>query len=230
MKKISLRNFKIIYFIMATLLCLAVAYKFSRSFSFPDANWNLTKGDKTEIKPGYPIGQVFSADRSNLVKIRILFGKSNLKDGGEIKLNLGDEDCENPIRKDSFNRKDMQPDGYYDFVFPKIEDSRDKTYCLLIDFKPEKTIYKSFYAFMSSNLSPGAKFISIPGTGEKNEGQSLSMRPAYKNDNLWQDIEELNKRISQYKPWYFKHYYLNLVEVLFLLLSVLVIVSLVFVL
>ncbi len=230
MKKFSLQNFKIIYFALAALLLFAVVYKFSRSFSFPDTSWSLTKDDKIEINPGHPIRQVFIAGRNNLVKIRILFGKSYLKDGGEIRLSLNGENCENPIRQDSFNRKDMQPDGYYDFVFPEIEDSKNKNYCLSIDFDPGKPAYKSFYTFTSSEFSPRAKFISIPGTGEKIESQSLSMRPAYKDDNLWQDIKELNKRISQYKPWYFKHYYLYLAEALFILLSVLAVVSLVFIL
>lgn len=230
MKKITPHIFKIVYFILAVLLVFLVFYKFSGKFSFPDTGWSLNKGEKIEIKPDYPIEQVFNASRSNLSKIRILFGKSNLKDGGEIKLILSSENCENPIRQDFFNRKDMQPDGYYDFVFPKIEDSKDKIYCLSIDFEPEKLVYKSFYSFTSDELSPGAKFIFVSGTGEKIEDRSLSMRPAYKNNRLWQDVEELNKRISQYKPWYFKHYYLYLVETFFILLSFLVIVSLVFIL
>jgi len=48
----------------------------------------------------------------------------------------------------------------------------------------------------------------------------LSMRPAYENDNWKQDISELSQRISQYKPWFLKHFYLDAIAILFIVLSV----------
>jgi len=57
-------------------------------------------------------------------------------------------------------------------------------------------------------------------------GKSLAMRPAYLNHYFWQDIQELNQRISQYKPWFLKHYFLDFIGLGFLSLSLLLLLTL----
>jgi len=69
------------------------------------------------------------------------------------------------------------------------------------------------------------KFLSVNGEEKKN--QSLAMRPAYRNENIFQDFIELNQRISQYKPFFLKHYFLWFIIIGFIILSLTLIVMLV---
>lgn len=220
---------KIYFFVLVGVLLFFVFFKFFKSLTFADTSWILEKGEKIGIMPGESFSQVFHVDRDGLSKIRILFGKSYLKSGGEIKISLKDENCEGVIREKTIARRKIQSDGYYDFTFPKLKDSSDKNYCLTIGFFSEKNISKKLFVFLSKNVSPQSIYAVIPKS-EKNqervEKQSLAMRPAYKNANLWQDLSELNQRISQYKPWYFKHYYLSAVILVFLVLGFLLLILL----
>ena len=90
----------------------------------------------------------------------------------------------------------------YEFRFPRIVDSKNKSYCLIATFKPKKS---------------SAKSIRIFTMGDE-ENQPLSIRPVYKNNNIFADLNELNRRISQYKPWFLKHYFLYSIIILFLAL------------
>ena len=84
----------------------------------------------------------------------------------------------------------------------------------------------------------GLRLFSMPATsfqfGLKNtttaetfENKTLSVRGVYVNDNLGQDLRELSQRISQYKPWFLKHYFLEAIAILFMVLSVGLIVILI---
>jgi hypothetical protein len=66
--------------------------------------------------------------------------------------------------------------------------------------------------------NPQATYVQF--FSQKNDPSMLSMRPAYENDNWKQDISELSQRISQYKPWFLKHFYLDAIAILFIVLSV----------
>ena len=56
-------------------------------------------------------------------------------------------------------------------------------------------------------------------TGVPRNDQSLSMRTVYRNATLWQDLGELNDRISQYKPWFLKDFFIGTIATLFVILS-----------
>jgi hypothetical protein len=216
---------KFVLLILALVFLALAGIKFLRGFSFPDVNWSLSRKNKIKIESGTFVSQVFTASRNNLTKVRILFGKSNLKDGGEIKLAIKDESCNSVLRKTTFQRGEMQPDGYYDFIFPPLKDSGGKTYCLEVYFNSKKINYKSFYVFISNHGSPGGGYLVNSRIGERNENQSLSMRPAYRNDNRWQDIIELDQRISQYKPWFLKHVYLYIIAFLCVFLIFFIVIA-----
>jgi hypothetical protein len=170
-------------------------------------------GEKIKIKSGQLIKQEFKAERNNLSRIRILFGRSYNKDAGKINLKLTDGICENVIRKKSFERSAIQSEGYYDFRFSKIIDSNDKNFCLIIEFKPQKEKYKELNIFLSSDpISENKLMID----GETKNG-ALAMRPAYQTEGFWNNISELNQRISQFKPWFLKNIYLYTVFFVFIL-------------
>lgn len=207
--------------VLAATLLFLVIYNFQKSLSFPDTNWTLLQDGKIEINPGKPVIQKFKASRNSLAKIRIFFTKSYNKDGGEIGLKLADETCQNILRVKSFDRNSLAG-GYYDFKFSKINDSKDKAFCLSIDFDPQKEKFKKFSAIVSNNAPPESQLLTA--TGEELKNQSLSMRPAYKNKNIFGDISELNQRISQYKPWFLKHFFLYAVSLLFLAATFIIVI------
>jgi len=47
----------------------------------------------------------------------------------------------------------------------------------------------------------------------------IVFRPGYKNGSIWRNWQELNQRISQYKPWFLKGIYLDAIFVLMVGLS-----------
>lgn len=212
------RFWKIIFSISVALLFSLVFAGLVDRWAFPDTSWDLSgNGEKVEIKPGYPVMQKFEAGRNNLSRIRILFGKSYNKDGGIISLKLTDENCKNILSEESFERSSIQSEGYYDFNFSRISDSKNNSFCLVIDFEPEKEKYKKLNVFVSDNLVSGGQ---LRNGKEEIENRSLEMRPAYRGDSFWENVEELNQRISQYKPEFLKGNYLYFISFLFIVLSV----------
>jgi hypothetical protein len=193
-----------------------VFYKLSGLWSFSDPNWPLGKDEKVKIKNGTQIVQKFTADRNGLARIEVLFGSSNLDQGATLTMKIYDETCSGLIRESSFFSPSIGSDNTEDFVFSKIPDSKNKTFCLNLSFSPVINS-KSTTVFAVSNSMSQNKSLMIDG--QNFSGQSLSMRPAYKNNNLWGDLTELNQRISQYKPWFLKHYYLAAVALSFIILS-----------
>lgn len=211
------KYWKIIISALAAVLFLLVLIGFVSRWGFPDTNWDLSgNGEKIEVSKGNKIIQKFKAGRDNLSRIRILFGRSYNKDGGEINLRIFDENCENLIREKSFERSSIQSEGYYDFKFSKIADSKDNNFCLAIDFKPEKEKYKKLNVFLGSNSVSESQLLI---NDQEIKNSALAMRPAYQSDSFWGNVEELNQRISQYKPWFLKNIYLYAVFFLFILLT-----------
>lgn len=187
--------------------------------SFPDINI-VRKDEKIKLYPYYPLAQKFTATRNNLAKIKFTMGSYELESKEKIKLRLADETCQKIIREDALNVSDFNSDNYYIFDFSKIKDSQDKIYCFLLTFEPkdENTTKKPRVAVSQSSDFP---FVSLAELNSERAypGKSLAMKPAYKNENLWQDLEELNQRISQYKPFFLKKYYLASIVIAFLALS-----------
>jgi len=209
--------YKIIFSFFALILLVLIFSRLAGGWAFPDTKWDLSgDGEKIKIDPKFPLTQKFKAERDNLSRIRILFGRSYNKDAGEINLKLSGEDRENIIREKSFERSDIQSEGYYDFRFSKISDSKDKDFYLMIEFKPKNEKYKDLNIFLSNNPISGNQLITIEG--EIKNG-ALAMRPAYQADSLTGNIQELNQRVSQYKPGFLKNIYLYIIFFAFILLA-----------
>jgi len=225
------RFWKIILSISAALLFFLVFAGLVERWAFPDTSWDLSgNGEKVEIKPGYPIMQKFEAGRNDLSRIRILFGRSYNKDAGEIYLKLADGSCLNAVEEKTLKRSSIKSEGYYDFKFSNIPDSKNRKFCLSIEFKPKNEKHKDLNVFLSSVTVSGSQLID---TSNKDEGETkngaLAMRPAYEGDGLWSNIKELNQRISQYKPWFLKGVYLYAIFFLFILLTFFLIILIIWI-
>lgn len=195
--------------------------------SFPDINI-VRKDEKIKLYPYSPLAQKFTASRNNLAGIKFMMGDYELKSKEKIKLRLADETCQKIIKESALDVSNFDSDSYYIFDFSKIKDSQDKAYCFLLTFEPENknTTKKPRLAVSQSSEFP---FISLAELDSERvyPGKSLAMKPAYKNENLWQDLEELNQRISQYKPWFLKKFYLALIVIAFIVLSLVLVIILV---
>lgn len=212
---------KITFLIILLALLFIVSFKLFRIWSFPDQNWAIERENKIILDSEKPIIQKFKASRNNLSKIEMLFSQSDKKKiGGKIKMQLAEEKCENILAEDFLKVASINSEFTYDFAFSKIKESENKTFCLMLLFVPEKESKKSPQVFISNSTNSEEQIFLTNTTGEELKNQSLSMRPAYKNDHIWQDMTELNKRISQYKPWFLKHYYLGFIASSFIILSI----------
>lgn len=200
-------------------LFLLLFFRFALALSFPDIGWKIGKDDKIKMGVGSPIIQKFEAGKNNLSRIDILFGKSNTI-SGKFSLEIYDENCSRLLRKKTVYFQTPNSDNTYDFAFSKIKDSKDKTYCLKLFFTPKNKKMKTPYVFIIGNSRPENKFLFDSGEKQEYPGKSLSFRPAYKNDCWWQDFKELDRRISQYKPWFLKQHYLAAIFILAIILSV----------
>lgn len=221
--------FKKIFLILILISILAIILSRLLSlWSFPDSKWILKKDDKITMEVGKDIVQKFKAEKNGLSEIQVLLGSIKNQKDGKIRLNLYEENCNELIRESELNFISLSSDYPYSFKFPRIYDSRDKTYCLIMTAQFVQIQTKKPSVFITDNFMPENEYLFNSATNLEFKNQALSMRPAYKNDNFWQNVTELNQRISQYKPWYFK-YCLNLVEILFILFSLSVIVLLIFI-
>lgn len=212
---------KIVISIIAFLGLFFIFSKFMGSLSFPDASWPLNRGEEElDFKENKQIRQIFETSRNNLSRIRILFSKSHQKDGGEIALKLAKENCEDVISEKKISRESLETEGYYDFKFPRIKDSKNKSFCLLISFEPINKKSKNQLTIFINENNQGQLYAG----SEEIKNRSLAMRPAYKNGSFIGNLSELNDRISQYKPWFLKNAYLFSMLTLFVLSSIFFIV------
>lgn len=221
MKYFSPKN---ILLLLLAIILIVVFGNFANQLSFPDTNWPLDKGEKVKIKTGSSVIQKFTADRDNLARINILFGNSNLDQGATLDLKVYDETCSKLVRESSYFVSGIGSDNTEDFQFSKIPDSHDKTFCLNLSFVP-KVASKSTAIFVINNNMGQNKSLTIEG--QNFPGQSLSMRPGYKNSNPWGDLTQLNQRMSQYKPWFLKHYFLAAIAISFVVFSLLLLAVLI---
>ena len=211
--------------IFAAIMFAIVFWKFFSILSFPDSGTALQKGELFQLKPENSLTQTFVANRNNLMKIEFLMRTPGPKDGDVIEMELADETCAKTIRQGTLKKSFLNSDNLYDFQFSRVPDSNGKIYCLKTTFQ-KKSASKYIRFFMVENQDPKFSLTDITNN-KKYENQSLSIRLAYKNDNLSQDMGELNQRISQYKPWFLKHYFLSTIAILFTLLSAAIVVILI---
>jgi len=202
---------------------LLVFYKFISVFYFPDSDWKMSREQKIELEVNKPVIQKFRSDKNNLAALEFLFGRSSLKKvNGKIHFQILEENCTEKIADSYLTPQDINPDDSNAFTFDKIADSENKIYCLKLIFEASDSKTKNPFVFTNPNdSSDNVSLVDVSGNELKN--QSLSMRPAYKSDTFWQDATELNKRISQYKPWFLKQYFLGFIIISLMLLSVLLV-------
>lgn len=214
MKFISSKN------ILLTLLGISVLlifFRFSTLIAFPDAQ-TLDRDKVQKIYPGETFSQQFTAKRDNLETIQFLLRTPGLKKSDAITMRLADETCTDTLREGTLAPAFLNSDNLYQFAFPRIEDSKGKRYCILLTFE-EKNHSSKYLQFFTTEQNDDVSLLMDADTGVPRNDQSLSMRTVYRNATLWQDLGELNDRISQYKPWFLKDFFIGTIGILFVILS-----------
>ncbi|MDO8529274.1 MAG: hypothetical protein Q7S18_01240 [bacterium] len=215
-------------FLSIVLVVLAlVTIRLIELWSFPDTTWILKRGEKIALESNDPLMQKFAASRNNLSGIEILFSSSDIKPGGAISMKILDENCSRILREKEMKVKNLDAENTYSFRFSRIPKSEGKIYCLALSFAPLISPNGKKAKIFLNDVPPFGSQLLNSAAGEKFENKSLAIRPAYQNDSLWKNIDELNQRISQYKPWFLKHYFLYAIIFTFIIFSIVLLVILI---
>lgn len=212
---------KLILIIMFLSIIAFVFNIFSNDLSATDSNFNFYYGKKkVKLDPYAPVTQIITAKKNNLSQIKIAFRNMPIIEGEKISIQLNHETC-NEIIFESIIDHLVEPDSFYNFNFSPITDSKNKKYCLKIihqsiefrgDDRPQ----------ILASTDPSAKGLSYrnEGNGKTYTDRSLIIKPGYAPDNLREGFIELNKRISQYKPFFLKKYFLGTVAIIAIALPI----------
>jgi hypothetical protein len=192
--------------VILLIFILAIFWRFFDLLSFPDSSIVLQKGALVKLHKKENLTQNFTANRDGLSKVEVLLRSPGIKfeNGDKMKMEILDASCEKNLQEGFLTDAFLNTENLYEFRFDRIDDSQDQEFCLKATFQNQKE---------------NAKAIQFFTMGE-GENQPLSIRPVYKNESVCQDLSELNQRMSQYKPWFLKHYYLWTISILFLILSI----------
>ena len=195
-----------------------ISFRLFAIMSFPDAH-TLDRDEVQKILPGQTFSQKFIADRDNLETIQFLLRTPGLKGGDTVTVKVADETCSDTLREGLLERPFLNTDNVYIFTFPRLSDSKGKKYCILLSFQDTKNKSKflQFFTISQENID---LLLMDSANDQLVNGQSLSLRTVYRNDHWWQDLGELNDRISQYKPWFLKDFFIGTIGILFITLSI----------
>ncbi len=207
---------KIFFLTSTAVFTVLVAWNLSREWGFPDTSFPIEKSEKIKLDESGAT-QTFRASRNNLSGVSVLFGGSSIKNGGTLSLALLDETCRETLREEKRFITELNADNSIEFHFSRIPDSAGKIFCFKTSFAPEKGSKKSSL-FAIPNALPNEK-LSLTINGENRPGESLALRPVYRNESFFADLAELNRRISQYKPWFLKDAFLATITILSIGLS-----------
>ena len=208
-------SFNKIILLFAAILFIAVFWRFESLLYFPDSSILLQKGTPVKLNSESTLTQKFSASKNYLAKIEVLLRGSGVKykDGDKVATKIADGNCQIILREGELKDSFLETQNLHEFEFEPIVDSAGEEFCFMATFLPK---------------NEGAKSLQFFTMGEE-ENQPYSIRPVYKNSSITQDLSELNQRISQYKPWFLKHFYLYAIVILFLATSVAIVVILILV-
>lgn len=193
------------------LFAAMIVVNLGHQWGFPDTHFPLEKGEKVKLD-AVGATQTFLASRNGLSGINILFGGSQIKNGGTLRLSLLHADCQKKISETTTFVTSLGADDAIRFPFTSISDSQGKTFCFTAQFTPKEGSKKAALFIIPNTLPKEALSLSLNGTVRPNE--SLSFRPIYQNRTLIADLIELDQRISQYKPWFLKGTFLASIALL----------------
>jgi hypothetical protein len=199
--KINKQNQSFILFAVLIIGLLLIMIAFLKKLTFPESNIVFNDKNHEKIEKDSFIIQEFTAKENGLSGIKINIEKINQSPGSFISFKLLGEDCVGEIVEKKVASEDINPSRFYNFKFKRLVNSKDKNLCLKITNQADHK-ENSEFSIMVSEEAEGVYLKNV----EENKGR-LIMRPTYNNESFSADLVELNQRLSQYKPWFYKKYY-----------------------
>ncbi len=213
-------SFQRFFLILTLLITLSLGTTFFHGLGFPDSAWPLDKGERVTLSAGATLTQTFTSSRDHLRQIEILFGKFTLQGEDRLKLELRDSTCATPLAQTTLSDRSFDSEHTYAFVFDRIPDSQDQTYCLALLFTSDREIEKSKAPRLFIDQRAQAPAYTLTEKDAPAQGIApLAIRPGYSNASLLATLSELMNRISQYKPAFLKDGVLTVFAVLGLVLT-----------
>ncbi len=183
---------------------------FSERLLFPDpAIKFLGESKRVELTPGKPVTQVFTIRESRLAGFQLFMGDTDLGLGESIEFSLLDPTCSVLVKKMVRTAFTFPVTRELRFTFDPIEDSLGKSYCLSVRFD-EGRQKQSERPFIRATEDSAFESYSYTDTSKNKTyiGRSLQVRPLYSEPSYGNRFQQLENRLSQYKPVLFKGYVL----------------------
>lgn len=213
------------------VLSAAVFANFFSSLSFPDSTHNFTgKTKKVKLDPRKPVTQTFVAKDDLLDQVRVNIGNSSLHLGEKLTFELAERDCKKVVASDTKTFFSLEPKGFTIFSFDAIPDSKNKLYCAKFTYaSDEDRGDERPYIAADDSIQFASDSYTNTSDNKTFEGRSLQIRPSYGTATAAGTLQELNNRLSQYKPDFFKSDALTLILSLLLLGTLVLVMCLVLV-
>jgi hypothetical protein len=196
MKKLFSRGYVVLLIFLFFLLFLSMIYSFS--FLRKITVFNNLKHDAPvgEIYGDNKVGQTFSADYDGLSGIEPLLATYNRKNTGKFLFHLkqGGTDAKD-ISSYPVDIREVKDNSYFHLSFPKIEDSKGKTYYFYLEApqsRPGNAI--TIWYHTSDSYKNGEKILNgIPSQGD------LAFKTAYR-PGLVKGLSTFLEKLTQNKP------------------------------
>lgn len=184
-------------------------FAFLNQLHFPDSSRNfLGETKRAELSTNGPVTQLFRASQNRLEGFQVFMGDTDLGLGERIDFALLDASCTTVIHQAGRTLFSLPAARDIRFVFPTISASRDKRYCLSIEYHPGFMKKKERpYVRVAEDVQSESLSYTDHGKGKTYVGRTLEIRPLYateKGDTTIARITTLENRLSQYKPAFAK--------------------------
>jgi|GEM_PF-4639436 len=173
---------------------------------FPDSSVNfLGETKRAELGKNGALLQPVRIDHNGLEGFQIFMGNTGLSFGEQLSFKLLDANCQVTIQKQSTTSLSLPPINGMRFTFDPIAESRGEAYCLSIEYRPglidrrERPYIRATEGDMFLDAS-----YTDTGKGKTHVGRTLQIRPLYAPDTSLGRLQELENRLSQYKPAFVK--------------------------
>ncbi len=230
--KFSFINFKYILIASFIVGLFFIFFFFYYKLQFCNFENTFQKDSKIELKAYESLNQKIISSKNNLSEIEFLLGGNNLKTGDKIELTLSDSQCQKILHQKIIKGPQTLSTKYsFHFSFIPLKKSANKIYCFKIKYlssQKKKKIRLYQNNKMKDNYLQEDLFLFNKESQLKQKFKtSLALRLKYKNDNIKQDLQQLNQRISQYKPSFLKKNWLTSLFIFFVLFTIILTIKLI---
>lgn len=183
---------------------------FSERLLFPDSTIKfLGESKRVELAPGKPVTQVFTISENGLAGFQLFMSDTDLALSESLEFTLLDPTCSTEIRKMTRTAFALPVTRELRFTFDPIEDSLGNSYCLSVRFDDGPKAQSDRPSIRATeNESFENESYTDTGKNKTYIGRTLQVRPLYSEPSYGSRFQQLENRLSQYKPILFKGYVL----------------------